>query len=77
LFNGRLAQEDERLNLDGSPSLGVPAPIHPMQFDGVTLGVDCHPHPFTIGSQQDRFHPEPALVPNHHPHGNSTSTSLS
>jgi hypothetical protein len=70
-------QQDERLNLDGGPSLGVPAPIHPTQFDGVALGVDCDPHPFTIGSQQDRFNPGPALVPNDHPHCNSTSTSLS
>jgi hypothetical protein len=61
----------ERLNLYGSPSLSAPARIHPMQFDGVSLGADSHPHPFTIGSQQDRFNPEPVLVPNHHPHGNS------
>jgi hypothetical protein len=48
-----------------------------MQFDGVALGFDSHPHPFTIGSQQDRLHSEPAFVPDHHPHGSSTSTSLS
>jgi hypothetical protein len=47
-----------------------------MQFDRVTLGVDSHPHPFTIGSQQDRFNPEPASVPNDHPHCSSTSVCL-
>jgi len=48
-----------------------------MQLDRVTLGGDRHPHPFTIGSQQDRFGPAPILVSNHHPHCSSTSLCLS
>jgi hypothetical protein len=39
-----------------------------MQFDRVALGIDCHPHSFTIGGQQDRFNSEPVSVPNDHPH---------
>jgi hypothetical protein len=57
---------DEGLNLDFSALIRVPARIHPVQFDHVTLGSDGHPHQVTIGSKQNRLNSDSTLVSNRH-----------
>jgi len=67
---GRVDRSDRnhRLDLDGSPDIGKPTPVHGSELDRILTVFDHYSHLLTISGEQNRLDSNPVVIPKNHSH---------